>query len=322
MPATFRTRVHAACLGAALVVLASAASCSDKKSDKLSKATADSITAALSKLGDTAGIVHSSGGHKYGAPTGKIRVANLLEIDGKPSGPLDLYDVRDPDSSMTPLISHLEYGTISPYVSPRGGDNFAGSPSNLYLFPANLKKATKPFGGNIDNGGFGPTDQLSLALGPSKGFAGGASVSIFTIVEGGKRQSTKQADTANAIPAGQALLVVRAANTSADSMPEQYLVIDGTCPHAPNDRNVVGDAAHYKTIPSSVSGTFYHPVAPGSHTLGIVTSPRGHGLLTCNGKTPASTTSFTAEAGKRYLAWVFGEPSDGFKVVTAPIATP
>ena len=321
MPATIRTRARTACLGAALIIVASAAGCSDKKSDKLSKAMADSITAALSKLGDTSGLL-ANPGHKYGAPTGKIRVANLLEIDGKPSGPLDLYDVRNPDSATKPLISHLEYGVISSYVSPRGGDNHAGSSSNLYLFPAGLKKATKPFGGNIDNGGFGPTDQLSLALGPSKGFAGGASVAIFTIVEAGKRQSAAQADTANRIPAAQGLLVVRPANTSADSMPEQYLMIDGTCPHAPNDHNVVGDTTHYKTIPSSVSTTLYFPIAPGSHTLGIVTSPRGRGLLNCNGKTPASTTSFTAEAGHRYVAWVFGEPSDGFKVVAAPIAGP
>jgi hypothetical protein len=320
MPATFRTRVCTACLGATLVVIASAASCSDKKSDKLSKATADSIAASLSKLGDTTGIVHSTTGHKYGAPTGKIRVANLLEIDGKPSGPLDLYDVRNPDSSAKPLISQLKYGEISSYVSPRAGDNNAGSPSHLYLFPAGLKQATKPFGGNIDNGGFAPTDQLSIALGPSKGFAGGASVSIFMIVEAGKRQSAAQADTANRIPAGQGLLVVRAANTSADSMPEQYLVIDEECPHAPNDRNVVGGSAHYMTMPSSVSGTFYYPIAPGSHTLGVVTSQRGHRLLNCNGKTPATVTSFTAEAGKRYLAWVYGEQSDEFKVVTAPIA--
>jgi hypothetical protein len=321
MPATLRTRACTAFLGAALLVVASAARCSDRRSDKLSKATADSIAASLSNLGDTS-APRSSSGHKYGAPTGKIRVANLLEIDGKPSGPLDLYDMRNPDSSAKPLISHLEYGKISSYVSPRGGDNYAGSPSNLYLFPADQKKATKPFGGNIDNGGFGPTDQLSLALGPSKGFAGGASVSIFAIVEAGKRQSAAQADTASRIPAGQALLVVRPANTSADSMPEQYLVIDGTCPHAPNDRNVVGDTAHYKTMPSSVSTTLYFPISAGSHTLGIVTSQRGHGLLNCNGKTPASTTSLTAEAGRRYVAWVYGEPSDGFKVVTAPIEAP
>ena len=321
MPAALRTRTRTASFGVALIVLASAARCSDRNTDKRSKALADSITAALSKLGDTSGLL-ANPGHKYGAPTGKIRVANLLEIDGKPSGPLDLYDVRNPDSATKPLISHLEYGKISPYVSPRAGDNHAGAPSYLYLFPADQRKATKPFGGSIDNGGFAPTDQLSLALGPSKGFAGGASVAIFMIVEAGKRQTAAQVDTANKIPAGQGLLVVRAANTSADSMPEQYLVIDGTCPHAPNDRNVVGDSTHYKTMPSSVSGTFYYPIAPGSHTLGIVTSQRGHGLFNCNGKTPPSVTSFTAEAGKRYVAWVYGEQSDGFKVVTASIAAP
>ena len=63
-------------------------------------------------------------------------------------------------------------------------------------------------------------------------------------------------------------------------------------------------------------------MTPGTHTLGIVTSPRGHGLLNCNGKTPGATTSITVAAGQRYLVIVYGLASNGFKVVTAPMAAP
>ena len=322
MPATvLRTRVRTLSLSAALALLASAAACSDKSSDKLSKSTADSITAALSKLGDTSALLHSSA-HKYGPPTGKIRVANLLDIDGHPSGPLDIYDVRKPDSLTQPLISHLKYGEISAYVSPRAGDIYAGSRSNLYVFPADQKQATTPFGGNIDNSGFEPTDQLSLALGPSKGFSGGASVAIVTVVEGGKKVNAAFADSETAIQGTQALLIVRDVNMNVDSMPEQYLMIDGTCPHAPNDRNVVGDTLAFKKMPSSVSTTLLFPIAPGTHTLGVVTSPHGRGLLKCDGLTPTSTISVSVEAGHRYLVWVHGQPSDGLKAVAALIATP
>ena len=34
------------------------------------------------------------------------------------------------------------------------------------------------------------------------------------------------------------------------------------------------------------------------------------------------TTSVTVTAGQRYVVVVYGVPSDGFKVVTAPIAAP
>jgi hypothetical protein len=319
-PTLLSTRTRALALCAALTVLASAASCTDKSAGKLSKSTGDSITAALSKLGDTSAAPHSSG-HKYGPPTGKIRIANLLEIDGHPSGPLDFYDVRKPDSTTEPLIKGLKYGEISDYVSPRGGDNFAGSPSWLYLFAAGLKQATKPFGGNIENG-FDATDQLTIALGPSKGFSGAASIALVTIVEGGKKIDAAHADSETALQGSQALLIVRDANGNVDSLPEQYLMIDGACPHAANDTRVVGDKLAFSKEPSSVSTTLFFPIAPGAHTLGVVTSPRGKGLLTCAGHTPGATTPLSVEAGRRYAVWVFGQSSDGLKVVAARIATP
>ena len=315
-----RTRTRALALCGALAVLASAASCSDKNANKFSKSTGDSITAALSKLGDTSAMPRSSG-HKYGPPTGKIRIANLLEIDGHPSGPLDFYDVRKPDSTTEPLIKGLKYGEISQYVSPRAEDTYTGSRGWLFLFPAGLKQATEPFGGNVDNG-FDATDQLTIALGPSKGFSGAASIARVTIVEGGKRIDAALADSETAIQGSQALLIVRDANGNVDSLPEQYLMIDGACPHAPNDGRVVGDKQAFSKQPSSVSTTLLFPIAAGAHTLAVVTSPLGQGLRTCAGHTPGVATTLTVEAGHRYEVWVFGQPSDGLRVVAAAIAAP
>lgn len=281
-------------------------------------AAVDSLATSLNKLADTT-TTFKKVGHQYGPPTGKIRIANLLEIDGHPSGPLDFYEMRKPDSAAVPIIKGLKYGEISDYVSPRAEGTHAGAESWLYLFPAGLKQATRPFGGNIDNG-FNATDQLTIALGPSKGFSGGASISLATIAEGGKKLDAAHADSETAIQGSQALLIVRDANSGVDSLPEQYLMVDGACPHASNDGRGGGDKKAFAKEPSSVTTTLLYPVSAGAHTLGVVTSPRGKGLQTCTGHSPAQTTSLNVEAGRRYVVWVFGQPSDGVKVVAAPIA--
>jgi hypothetical protein len=263
----------------------------------------------------------SSTGHKYGPPTGKIRVANLLDMGGHPFGPIDVYDVSRPDSSTAPLIKGLAYGQVSAYVSPRAGDPCAGCSSNLYVFPAGARTASSPFGSTIDNGGFQASDQLTVGLGPSKGFGDAPSMSMTTIVEAGPRLSMSGSDRDNATMApGQGLLISRAANMSLDSLPELYLMIDGTCPHATNDRRVVGDTVSFKKEPSSVGPNLYYPVAAGTHTLAIVTSPRGHALLTCMGETPGPSTTVTVSPGQRTEVWVYGVPADGYKAVAAIIA--
>ncbi|HMI56976.1 MAG TPA: hypothetical protein VK511_02915 [Gemmatimonadaceae bacterium] len=315
MPMMIRSYAQLAIVSAVL------ATCTDKGSKSLTKEGADSLEKALSHIVDTSGSFTKMA-HRYGPPTGKIRVANLLEIDGKPSGPLDFYDARNPDSSDVPLIKHLAYGQISDYVSPRAEGPYDGAKSFLYVFPADQKTATRPFGGILGQTGYAATDQISVALGPSKGVGGHASITIIDLPEAGKRVNVEQADTATKIQAGQALFVVREVNMNVDSMPELYFMVDGKCPHAPNDTRSMGDTAKYRTEPSNVSTTLFFPIAAGTHTLGIVTSPRGRGLQNCNGLSPASTTTVNVEAGRRYTVWVFGEPGDGFKAVAAPIANP
>jgi hypothetical protein len=290
-----------------VAAIAMLAACSHTDTSSGTQAQTDSLNAMMARLQHAA---QQGSGHRYGAPTGKIRVANVLELNGQASGPVDLYDVRNPDSSATPLVKGLAFGQISDYVSPRGADNYPTSPSNLYIFPAGTKQASFPYGDRIDNVGFAPDDQISVALGPTH-FTGAAGISLAAVDEAGKRLNANR-DSMRAIPSGQALLVLLQGNVNADSLPEQYLMIDGTCPLTtsyPKNR-----------IPTSTGTDINFGVAPGAHKLGIVTSPRGHGLLNCSGKTPAQTTSITVAAGQRYLVVVYGLPSDGFRVVTAPIA--
>jgi hypothetical protein len=292
------------------VLAAAAAACSHKDASSDTSAQTDSITNQVMARLQHAGQQQSV--HKYGSPTGKIRVANVLEVNGQPSGPVDLYEFRNPDSAATPLVKNLAFGQISDYVSPRAPDSYPNSPSNLWIFPAGTKQASLPYGDRVDNVGFAPTDQITVALGPTH-FMGTAGISLAALDEAGQRLNSNR-DSMRTIPSGQALLVLLQGNVNADSLPEQYLMIDGTCPLTtsfPKNR-----------IPTSTGTDINFAVAPGTHTLGIVTAPRGHGLLNCTGKTPGQTTSVTVTAGQRYVVVVYGLPSDAFRVVTAPIAGP
>jgi hypothetical protein len=294
-----------------LLALVAVAACSHKDTS-LSKAQSDSLANSLIKLGDTTALHSHVSGHRYGSPTGKIRVANLLELNGQPSVPVDLYDTRNPDSTATPLIKNLAFGQVSDYVSPRAADNYPGSPSNLYIFPTGTKQASHPYGDRIDNSGFAATDQVSVALGPSN-FAGTPGISLTAIDEAGKRLNATL-DSTRVVPAGNALLILLQGNMSADSLPEQYLMVDGTCPLA------TPLTAH--TIPTPTGNNLNFAVAPGTHTLGVVTSPRGRGLLNCTGKQPGQTSTVSVSAGQRYVVFIYGVPSDGFKALAAQIAAP
>jgi hypothetical protein len=102
------SRPFAALLAACVALSA----CSSRDSRTAMQANLDSLTAASRPhVTDTANPFRSTTtARTLGPPTGKIRVANLLEIHGQPSGPVDLYDVRRLDSTDTPIIKHLAYG--------------------------------------------------------------------------------------------------------------------------------------------------------------------------------------------------------------------
>jgi hypothetical protein len=289
------------------IALAALVACTHKDAQSVAKTRIDSMTNALAKLGDTTKLHGGPADHGYGPPTGKIRVANLLEINGQPSGPVDLYEMRNPDSATAPLIKNLSFGQVSDYVSPRAGGNYKGSTSNLYMFPAGVRQASSPYGGNIDNSGFAATDQITVALGPTN-FAGTPSIALPALDEAGRRLTSAR-DSARAVPPGRALLIVLQANANADSLPQLSLMIDGACP-LPN-------ALPKNTILTAVGTDLNYAVAPGTHTLGIVTEPRGGGLRNCG-----QTIAVSVTAGQRYVVFVYGTTTDGFKTLTAPMAAP
>jgi hypothetical protein len=289
----------------AALLWAALAACSSKESDGAQTATADSIASALPTLHDTA----SPGGtapapHLTGPPTGKIRVANLAERDGKPIGPVDLYDVWRPDSTSTPILTNLAFGQISAYVSPHAPIAGPGQLSNLYMFPAGSRTVALPYGA-LEMSGYVQGDQVTVVLAPSP--MGGTAIARFDVAEEGKRIVQERQDAQHVIPSGQALLLVRDADRGLTELPEQYIMVDGACPHPP------------KMLPMNDGMV---PIAPGTHTLGVVTSPRGQGLVNCKGKSPGATTTLTVQAGRRYLAVIYGLPSDGFKVLATPIDPP
>jgi hypothetical protein len=290
------------CSAAALLAaVAALAACSSRDSRTAMRADLDSLTAASRPHAtDTANPFRTtSASRTYGPPTGKIRVANLLEINGQPSGPVDLYDVHRLDSTDAPIIKHLAYGQISDYVSPRSGG--AGSRSNLYLYQADQKTGSGPWGTNIDQSGFEPTDQLTIALSPTmENQIGG----VF-VEEGGKRLNDMVSSGETAAQGSGGLLIVRAANSMIDTLPQQYIMVDGACP-----------------TPKYVGSMMLFPVTPGSHTIGLVTSPRGKMLQSCEGHAPVSNVSENVAAGQRYVVLIYGMPRDGLKIVAAPIAAP
>jgi hypothetical protein len=295
-------------LPVALIALVACSQKTAKDAKSITKSQIDSAMDALNKkFADT---LHpfAADAHKYGPPTGKIRVANMIEINGTPAGPVDLYDVSRPDSAAVPLIKNLAYGQISDYVSPRAGDSNATPTSNLWMFPAGTKQAAFPYGTNIDHHFYEPDDQITVAPGPTS--MTGA-IGYPDLIEGGKRKNSYR-DSLRIIPTGQALLVVLQSNVNADSLPGLYLMIDGVCP--------LTTVFPKNTHPTGLGTDINFGVTPGTHTLGIITAKRGFGLLNCNGLKPGPTTSITVDAGHRYVVIVYGLAKDGFRILTAPIA--
>jgi hypothetical protein len=305
-----------------VLVCAAVAACAGKQeSETAENATADSIAKALQqKYGDTANMFAARPAeHHYGPPTGRIRVANLIDLDGKPVGPIDLYEVPFPDSADVPIIKHLGYGEISSYVSPRAAGSEGDVRSNLYIFPADQKQVPRPspFGSSVDHTGFRAVDQFTVALGPS---SMPHSIAPNGIVEDGPRTVAARLDSMKAVPAGQSLLILADANGDATSLPQRFLMLDGACPHAANLHRPGIPWTQWDKDPSAiVGGTQLYPVAPGTHTLGVVSVPRGSAVHDCTGKTPGKTITLNTEAGHRYLVIAYGEPSDGFKVAAAAI---
>jgi len=217
-----------------------------------------------------------------GEPMGRIRVVNAIAVKDGPPAIIDLYDVARPGPGSTPLVKGLQYGQASDYVAPCGWGPGAPS-SNLYAFRAGSTEQGSLLGaGQIDFRGFVKGDQLTLVLYRSQ-----LNFGIQAIAEAGSRV---RRDDPGA-PTGKGLLLVQSAlSDSDDPKPELHLAIDGACPN-----------------PNAFDGRV--PVAPGDHTIAVVTTPNGQGLTTCAGQTPVASVDTHLDAGQRLDVIGYGPPN-------------
>jgi hypothetical protein len=250
--------------------------------------------------GDLAGTDASPTATAAGTPIGSIRVINAYQADGKPGGPMDLYDHAQPPADLAPLVANLAYGAVSPYVSPRGWGT-GSTTSNLYLFPAGAKEGAGAYtGSNIDNSGYESDEKLTVVIIPSS-----MGASSFGSVEIADADSSDGRSPRTTAPASDATLTIVQADTNLDAAADYQLLIDGAC-----ESMYTPDGAW--------------AVPAGHHTLGIIGLPHDKPLTDpqCKAQaaTPTATAEFDATAGGRVDAVVLGSTPTDLSLVVAPVS--
>ncbi len=257
------------------------------------------------------GSATTGGQAPQGTPIGKIRVANLLYVNGAPGPAMDLYDTLNPGPNTPPIIKDLQYGQVSDYVTPHGPVS-ADATSQLWAYPAGSTTRDPQAllsGANIDQSGFASDDQLTIGL-----FKSSFGMGSVLIVEAGKRTALPEIFAAQP---GKGVLLVESEIADDSSAPSEYLTVDGSCVSSTGIGRTTPSLTTLGTSPATV-----FVVAPGTHKLGIVTSPAGSGLTptTCSQKTPPTTTTVDVTADQRVDIFVYGDPNAP-KVVAAPVAS-
>ncbi len=286
------------------------AACGGGSSNNSSKAVKNAIADLSNSSTTTDGSFGSNTNSlaPHGPAIGRIRVANLITVNGQPGPAIDVYDTSKPASTDVALVKGLQYGAVSDYVTPHAftqGD----TTTNLYVFPAGSLTTTELLNGsNVDNSGFESGDQMTIALTAA---SAGSGLGSQQLVEAGSRMGYGSVASA---PSGMGVLMVRDTADNSDSAPEQYLVVNGKCP-SPDPQ---GGSTHPSTIPVTIGDSTF-TLAPGTYTLGVATSPRGSGLTTCKGKTQSGTTKVTIADGQRVDVFVYGDPKAP-SIVTAAVS--
>ncbi len=280
---------------------------SSKKSSNPLGPSANGPTTTPSALGSAT----TGGQAAQGKAIGKIRVANLLFVNGAPGPAMDLYDTLNPGPNTAPIIKDLQYGQVSDYVTPHGPTPY-DTTSQLWAYPAGSTTRDPQAllsGANIDPSGFASGDQLTMGL-----FKSTLGMGSVQIVEAGTRIS--QPEIFAAQPA-KGVFLVESEIADDSSAPTEYLTVDGSCVSSTGIGRTTPSLATLGTSPASV-----FVVAPGTHKLDVVTSPAGSGLTatTCSGKTPSATTTVDVTAGQRVDVFVYGDPNAP-TVVAAPVAS-
>jgi hypothetical protein len=260
-----------------------------------------------------------------GPPAGKIRVANFFLVNGsKPGPPLDFYDVQQPSKTDKPLISHLGYGQISGYVSPRSDAGY----SNLYIYPAGSKTWNKPVDGtrsgtNISNSGWVQGQQETVVMGTN---ASPNEPSYATIAE---VEPPKSADLKTALlkpTGGKGLLVVNVSGLieGTSKYGDVDLRIDGACPDNVDTTGKPAQDSSNPTTPASLGNynAANFPLALGSHKLNVVDEPGpGSGLSQQQCVAAPAKASVAVKIAKTppTLVFIYGSSPAAVKTLVAHV---
>jgi hypothetical protein len=259
-----------------------------------------------------------------GPPTGKIRVANFFLVNGTKPGPaLDFYDTSQPAKTDKPLISHLAYGHISVYVSPRSDAGY----SNLYMFPAGSKAIGKPVDGmrsgtNIANSGWVQGQQETVVMGTN---ASPNNPTFATVAE----VEPKTAGLETALlkpPGGKGLLAVNVSGLieGTSKYGDIDLRIDGTCPDNVLKTGKPAQDSNNPTTPASLGNynAADFPLSPGKHKLNVVAEPGpGQGLTQQQCDSAPAKTSVAVKITKAppTLVFIYGSSPTATKTLVAPV---
>jgi hypothetical protein len=271
-----------------------------------------------------------------GPPVGRIRVVNLYLLPTSKPGPaLDFYDTSHPGASDKPLISHLAYGQVSAYVSPRAGEPLnmvTIDYANLYMFPAGSKKFGAPIdfvqaGTNISNAGWVKGEQQTIVMGSGDQFGSLKSPSFAAVDEVEPPKSDNGQTELIKPPAGMGLLVSNVEGLVEDT--SKYggvdLRIDGRCPDnilvATNKpANDSSDPTSPATISNYNAANF--PLSVGHHTLNVVDEPGpGSGLLQkqCQAAPAVTTTAVKISTSAPTVVFIYGPNPAHAKMLVAKI---
>jgi hypothetical protein len=269
-----------------------------------------------------------------GPPTAKIRVANFyLNANGSPGTTLDFYDTSRPSKSDKPLISDLQYGEISAYVSPRAegplslytGADYA----QLYIF----QHGCKTFGGKVDGrqagsnitqAGWVHGQQETLVLGDVDGLQPQPSSVDVAEVEPPKDHTGQSMIITP--PHGRGVLVADVFGLVENTGPYGGvdLRIDGRCP----DNILVGGQpasnSNNATTPATLTdySAANFPLPYGSHTLNLVAEPgpgRGLSQQQCDTAPAVATTTVKISARPPAIVFFYGRDPHHVKVLVATI---
>ena len=272
-----------------------------------------------------AGSLRARGFEPSGPPAGKIRVANFFLVNGTKPGPaLDFYDTSQPAKTDKPLISHLGYGQISGYVSPRSDAGY----SNLYIFPAGSKTSGKPVDGtrsgtNIANSGWVQGQQETVVMGTN------ASPNQPTFATVAEVEPPKSPDLKTALlkpTGGKGLLVVNVSGLieGTSKYGDVELRIDATCPDNVETTGKPAQNSNNPTTPATLGdyNAANFPLTLGSHKLNVVDDPGpGSGLTQqqCDAAPAKASVAVKITKAPPTLVFIYGSSPATVKTLVAPV---